>query len=812
MAKQTKGGLQRFAEGNRVKKGKGMAALNVLGRIGSDADAAMASRRVGNTQFGDVGPSTQGIIKDVGGNWVPSAGGVYKSELERQLGRMQRGINDMPTDHLVELIEKAKSRGNETLAASLERDLQSAIKRDAGNKFIQSNLKNYITKEMATEKDPVRKLAEQGITAFPKTEDEYGDIMLRNYGSATTKQRREATGFPEKGVAKSKLAKHYETLSDEAISPRKAKRYQDIQKLPYMQRPRGAPDMPFVSKLDPESQMYQLSDEADFEKLGFNHIMDVLREDMAAGRIRPEQLSKMSMEQAVRRTHQYDEDLARNMLIARQKEMGEANVFKEYPDDGYKWVQLDKPGQFSLESDTMGHSVRGYEPPKGHPDWVEGSGDSGSDTYGHGGWEAIKSGKAKIYSLRDPKGLSHTTVEVGPQNFFDFNKWWEKQPKELKDEINARARRGEHSGSIYEAPEYIAAKEAVLPMVSQIKGKQNAAPNEQYLPYIQDFVKSGDFSEVREIQNAGLMDAQRTLNPTTYAKYIENKLEVPKYATEAELEKIHNEYLKLAEPSNAKPDFAKGGNVSHSHHYYQIARDFDLPHLSEGGEVLEGEGHERHGLIQDLYATIADMKAKNKPKDEPKKFDKGGYAFQDPMGAPDSALTPNQQEYTQAFKDAARDAYYNDKRNLVTPKGKKQFAQQALATYAGQPVDIANMLAGGLDATVGRAMGAAFPSLTKPAEYESVLGKDRPPSPPRRVVDPSGERVLAYPLSSDKPRRGSADLVERLGHDYEFYSAPVAAVGVDLATGMAMPAAKIAKNGARLFPIGSPRSLTKPAR
>jgi hypothetical protein len=790
MAKQTKGGLQRFAEGNRVKKGKGMAALNVLGRIGSDADAAMASRRIGNTQFGDVGPSTQGIIKDVGGNWVPSANSVYKSELERQLGRMQRGVNDMPTDQLVQLIDLAKSRGNETLAASLERDLQSAIKRDAGNKFIQSNLKNYITKEMATEKDPVRKLAEQGITAFPKTEDEYGDVMLRNYGSATSKLRRNQTGFPEKGVAESKLAKHYETLADEAISPRKAKRYQDIQKLPYMQRPRGAPDMPFVEKLDPESFMYQLSDEADFEKLGFNHIMDVLREDMAAGRIRPEQLSKMSMEQAVRRTHQYDEDLARNMLIARQKEMGEANVFKEYPDDGYKWVQLDRPGQFALESDTMGHSVRGYEPPKGHPDWIEGSGDSGYDSYGHGGYEAIKSGKAKIYSLRDPKGLSHTTVEVGPIRGTELGRYMANLPEDQAAEA-------------LKNPPF---------RISQIKGKQNAAPSEQYQPYVQDFVKSGDYYDVGDIENTGLIDAKKMLNPTTYAKYIENKLEVPKYATEAELEKLHNEYLKLAEPQNAKPDFAKGGNVSHSHHYYQIARDFDLPHLSEGGEVLEGEGHERHGLIQDLYATIADMKAKNKPKDEPKKFDKGGYAFQDPMGAPDSALTPNQQEYTKAFKDATREAYYNDKRNLVTPKGKKQFAQQALATYAGQPVDIANMLAGGLDATVGRAMGAAFPSLTKPAEYESVLGKDRPPSPPRRVVDPNGERVLAYPLSSDKPRRGSADLVERLGHDYEFYSAPVAAVGVDLATGMAMPAAKIAKNGARLFPIGSPRSLTKPAR
>jgi len=50
----------------------------------------------------------------------------------------------------------------------------------------------------------------------------------------------------------------------------------------------------------------------------------------------------------------------------------------------------------------MGHSVRGYEPP-----YMGGNG-----MYGAGGFSAIESGKAKIFSLRDPNGKAKVTVEM----------------------------------------------------------------------------------------------------------------------------------------------------------------------------------------------------------------------------------------------------------------------------------------------------------------------------------------------------------------------------------------------------------------
>jgi hypothetical protein len=104
----------------------------------------------------------------------------------------------------------------------------------------------------------------------------------------------------------------------------------------------------------------------------------------------------------------------------------------------------------------MGHSVRGYEPPQGHPDWVEGSGDSGYSGYGLGGWDAIKSGKAKVYSLVDSKGEPHATIEVGKNTYAprwdDVKKYMaaaeEEAKKKAEEESKKRAaiRSGEKAG------------------------------------------------------------------------------------------------------------------------------------------------------------------------------------------------------------------------------------------------------------------------------------------------------------------------------------------------------------------------------
>ena len=256
--------------------------------------------------------------------------------------------------------------------------------------------------------------------------------------------------------------------------------------------------------------------------------MDVLREDVTSGRIRPEQLSKVSMEQAVRRTADYDQELAAKMSAARAAQREGLPVYKDYP-EGYKWVQLNRPGDFAAESEAMGHSVRGYEPPKGHPDWVEGSGDRGYLGYGVGGWDAIKSGKAKVYSLVDAKGDPHVTVEVEsgkPWNersgiFYDnpeLEPSWQRFSQEASLEEKAKGL-DRPSNYIERYPEWLKANDPEMyekhaqvfeegpPLVRQIKGKGNERPVEKYDPFTQDFVKGGNWSNVRDLENTGLIEA-----------------------------------------------------------------------------------------------------------------------------------------------------------------------------------------------------------------------------------------------------------------------------------------------------------------
>jgi RNA polymerase sigma factor (sigma-70 family) len=204
-----------------------------------------------------------------------------------------------------------------------------------------------------------------------------------------------------------------------------------------------------------------------------------------------DKLPQYDLVRAVKETVAWDKANLAKAAKARVKSMEGMPVYKEYP-DGSKWVQLTKPGEFAQESDVMGHSVRGYEPHgkgqgdydydglhdpyaviKPHEDWIPESGNQGNKHYGvgTGGWDAIKDGSAKVYSLRGPDGQSHVTIEV---------------------ETSVPVSKGHVT-------------KLVKPNITQIKGKGNAAPAAKYLPMVQDFVKSGEWAEVGDLQNAQMI-------------------------------------------------------------------------------------------------------------------------------------------------------------------------------------------------------------------------------------------------------------------------------------------------------------------
>lgn len=229
-------------------------------------------------------------------------------------------------------------------------------------KWQRGPLVNYIRNQMATENDPIRELAEQGITHLEK-------VPRRNPPlKPDIRQKRAEAGFPEEGVAKTQLGKLWEAIADSSIYRRPPNEYGEI---PYT----------FSNTYFDKS--------LPFNQLG--SIADFVRKGIEEGRINPQSALRgnYSVESAVRDMH--------TDRLARENVYKNATVFREYPETGHKWVRLDKRGQFSAESDNMGHSVRGYET---------------INDYGHGGWGGIQSGKAEVYSLRGKNGKPVATVEI----------------------------------------------------------------------------------------------------------------------------------------------------------------------------------------------------------------------------------------------------------------------------------------------------------------------------------------------------------------------------------------------------------------
>ena len=229
-------------------------------------------------------------------------------------------------------LQEALAKGDERAARAITQDIEVARRNDAISNWIDRNLTNYVKKEMATPEDPVRKLAEQGILHMePYGTREAGSLVMR---------KRAGLGYPAQGLGQSEQAKFWERLSDSAIDSYPAGSYKH-----------GALDdslleaNPWLKNVPDETMIH--SGKGLTRDLGFDHIVDVLRQDVREGRIRPEQLNKVSMEQAVRRTYEYDQEMAKKMREAQIKAIEGMPVHKEYP-EGYKWIELTTPKGLKL--------------------------------------------------------------------------------------------------------------------------------------------------------------------------------------------------------------------------------------------------------------------------------------------------------------------------------------------------------------------------------------------------------------------------------------------------------------------------------
>jgi hypothetical protein len=271
-------------------------------------------------------------------------------------------------------------------------------------------------------------------------------------------------------------------------------------------------NMPWLEKAPVTDKLYGISNTRILQdQMGMSHLLDEMKNalDPRSGLppellLRPESLSRMSLPAAAERVNRINQFRVKEMERAALGNLDSPAVqtFKEYPENnpmGLRWVELrapkgtpaykatddmsdddllaalqapDDPGERALrnalkyEGDTMGHCVGGY-------------------------CDDVMGGRSRIFSLRDAKGEPHVTIETAPS--WDVKSFADEYPGVPADEL----------ADLRE--EWLRINEVAPDDIVQIKGKQNRAPKDDYLPFVQDFVKSGQWGNVGDLRNARLV-------------------------------------------------------------------------------------------------------------------------------------------------------------------------------------------------------------------------------------------------------------------------------------------------------------------
>ena len=482
-----------------------------------EMQAALALRKPVHLAIGGQGPK----------NWMKGVEGVI-NPLKGPESPRYTHIND-----------EGQAVGENYGRPMTEQELQALsadpmyARNKALNKWVESNLGNYIRKQMATHDDPVRKLAEEGIVHMEPEMMGTGQYLAR--GMEEPEYHRQRHGGERLG--KSEAAKAWEDASDVSLGKTTVG---DVLRMG--QTSAGSHHVePWMEKADPKTELFHPTDNMHAHYLGFDHIVDILKQDLAEGRIRPDKLNKISIEQAVRRAHEYNEERKRKMAETALKATEGMPVHKDYG-NGFRWLELalDK----NLPEGWSQHPSGTYTDPQGvnhvqHPNYskLEEALKYEGDTMGHcvGGYcPDVASGNTRIFSLRDKKNEPHVTIEVNKVRGAELGR----QAADLPDDEAVRIMKN--------PPERI----------EQIKGKGNAKPVAKYIPYAQDFVKSGNWTNVEDLHHADMV-------PIGNNKYLE----------QSEAKKHYEPRIKKA------IDFLQNHPVYQEQHAAKAKRDKDLLNL-----------------------------------------------------------------------------------------------------------------------------------------------------------------------------------------------------------------------------------------
>lgn len=574
-----------------------------------------------------------GVIKPRGGNWYPGVNslvtglkklrryaepgdiGVFEGLLADDIKTIQEYLDAKKivpeTVHPIIDEQIANARG---AMARHQGELDSLHGNKAVNDWIEGPLKKYIMRDMASEADPIRKLADEGIIHY-RPEIDWSSTAIAN---------RRHTGHPDAGVAQTPLGQSWETTADAFIDPyRTVKRFIKSAEL---ESSRGDANRmtgnEWINKLPDETSLYDMSSPAWDEWLGFGHLADELRNALRSDsglpvelRLKPADFKQMGIDRAVRHVDKINKWRENNRISADLKNLKDLPVIADYPDTGFKWVELKHPTDdkrtaslLTEEGNAMGHCVGGY-------------------------CDDVLGNKTRIFSLRDAKGQPHVTVEVADprsavadDGVLDFGEgdfadtWVGERYSDYFDDLVAKEG-GEPDfndprfNELSELAHNMAVKDYtekfLTPdnpqVVNQIKGKSNARPNRKYIPYVQDLIQNhGPWAEILDFENSGLVrhngelydpvkGAMYRMDPT--GSYIPND--------------VFGDYAVLHPSILQEAGFAPEGGVFSIHDLQQWARQNEDQYKNTLRDFWQGlsddaTGSEANQLTNESYRAIVD--------------------------------------------------------------------------------------------------------------------------------------------------------------------------------------------------------------
>ena len=533
-----KGGLASMAKGGAAR------GIKKLRGIYSEVETSMGRGK--GADFEQTA-SPLNIMREGTGQWTGKNLDVQLKDLEDEAfsPAYQKAIEDSLK------ADRARAAAGDKAAQARIPTFEKVLAQGLAKKqWVNSNLKNYVKKQMASPNDPVRALAEKGVTHIRDN----GQAWRGGVPRAETNRMR--AGLPTLGSGQSVEAKAWETLSDNSMSSMLP---EDVP----LSLARGNE---WIKDLPEDERVLFYTHTPD---LGFEKLLQHIDAKLDAGEIRPDQLNKVSVADAVKGVHDKrvsEEDLAKKVM----QNNAATKVVKEYP-NGYRWVEISANKDSPLPEGYEQLPNGTYVDPQGqgsihNPNYIamqdalehEGNimghcvGDYCDEVYNKG---------TKILSLRDPKGESHATLQVLPTEL-NAEQWYKGLSAAEKQAVDASGYTGYN---VRHAPQFKEAQAKAPPRIKQIKGKQDEPLIGKYRPMMADLANTGEYSYIDELHNAGLKEKSTVLEPHVEAWLKSKGYQVPKYILENDLDVrckalYDNEVESLRNKMNPPAEgMAKGG-------------------------------------------------------------------------------------------------------------------------------------------------------------------------------------------------------------------------------------------------------------